>query len=71
MARIKIVPLKEMNADGDWIDIPVDFPRGMKWREMERLLTPHIPAGFFVVAAERAPNERSVQTLWDKIEAKG
>ena len=55
MARIKIVPDNDMNAEGEWINVPIDFPRGVAWREMEAQMKPYAPAGFHIVGAERGP----------------
>ncbi len=57
MTMIKIVPDSSPNADGEWVDIPVTFPRSMKWLETEQLVRSHIPAGFHLVAVSRDPRE--------------
>lgn len=52
--RIKIVPDSDMNAEGEWIDIPtVDLPERTRWIAMESRVRPYIPAGYHVVAVER------------------
>jgi hypothetical protein len=53
MTRIKIVPNATPDADGEWIDIPVDFPCRTRWTTMESLVVPFVPADHHVVAVER------------------
>ena len=58
MTRIKIVPNATPDADGEWIDIPVDLPCRTRWTTMESLVTPFIPAGHHIVAVERGSQSR-------------
>ena len=53
MTRIKIVPNATPDADGEWIDIPVDLPDRTRWIAMESRVRRYIPAGHHVVAVER------------------
>lgn len=53
MTRIKIVPNKEPNADGEWIEIPLSLPERRRWTSIEHLVAPHVPEGFHVVSVER------------------
>jgi hypothetical protein len=53
MTRIKVVPNSHPNADGEWIELPIDLPNRMRWAFMEPLVRPHIPAGHHVVSLER------------------
>jgi hypothetical protein len=57
MTRVKIVPDAEPNADGEWIELPLDFPTRTRWRLMETLVKPHIPAGYHAVSLERGPSK--------------
>jgi len=52
MTRIKIVPNDDLNADGQWIEVRVSLPPHTRWRTMEDLIKPHIPAGYHAVAVE-------------------
>jgi hypothetical protein len=52
MTRIKIVPDSDLNADGRWIEVPVSLAPRTRWRAMEELVKPHIPAGHHAVAVE-------------------
>jgi hypothetical protein len=60
MTRIKIVPIASPNADGEWIDVPVDFPERTRWRQMESLVKNYIPEGHFIVSVERGHGSRNV-----------
>lgn len=57
MTRIKIVPDTAPNDDGEWIEVPVDLPERTRWRFMEAIVQPHIPAGYHAVAVERGSDE--------------
>ncbi len=50
-SRIKIVPDTEPNAEGEWVEVPLDLSG--RWKGMEALVAPYIPAGHHVVAVER------------------
>lgn len=52
--RVKIVPDDQPNSDGCWIVVEVDLPRQWAWSFAERLVTPSVPAGYHVVAMEKA-----------------
>jgi hypothetical protein len=54
--KIKIVPDAIPNADGEWVDIPLDLAGHghLRWRETERLVKPFVPEGYHVVAIESA-----------------
>jgi len=52
MTRIKIVPDAEPNADGEWVECPVELPRGTRWRHMETVVAQCVPAGHHVVSVE-------------------
>jgi hypothetical protein len=56
MTRIKVVPDKTPNADGEWIDLPIDFPTRTRWRQMESIIKTYIPEGHHVVAVMACPN---------------
>ena len=62
MTRIKIVPNATPDADGEWIDIPVDLPCRTRWTTMEALVTPYIPADHHIVAVERGSQDRHSET---------
>jgi hypothetical protein len=51
--RIKIVPDATPDADGEWLDIPVDLPDRTRWIAMESRIRRFTPAGYHVVAVER------------------
>lgn len=55
MTRIKIVPDTAPNADGEWIECPVELPRSSRWRHMEAVVAQCTPKGFHVVAVEAGP----------------
>ena len=61
MTRIKIVPNATPDADGEWIDIPVDLPCRTRWKTMEHLVAPYIPAEHHVVALERGSQSRQTE----------
>jgi hypothetical protein len=61
MTRIKIVPDAMPNADGKWIDIPVDLPCRTRWKTMEALVVPFIPVDHHVVAVERGSQSRQTE----------
>lgn len=59
MTRLKIVPDNEPNADGEWIECPVEVPPHTRWRHMEMLVRQAIPAGHHVVAIEPGSRTRA------------
>jgi hypothetical protein len=58
--QIKIVPNTDPNADGEWIDIPIDVSDVRGWRNVASAVDPHVPEGFHVVAVDcnRVSRER-------------
>lgn len=56
MTRIKLVPNETPNADGEWLDIPIDLPARTRWRFYEEAVKAFVPEGFHVVAVERGIN---------------
>jgi hypothetical protein len=61
MTRIKIVSNETPDADGEWLEIPVDLPIRTRWKIMESLVMPFIPTGFNVVAIERGSQSRDTK----------
>lgn len=57
MAQIKIVPDNDMNAEGEWIEVPVSLAPRTKWLAMEAQFKTHVPAGFHIVAVQRDRGE--------------
>jgi hypothetical protein len=51
--RIKVVPNETPNADGEWLDIDLDLPERMRWRDYGAKVAAFVPAGHQVVAVER------------------
>jgi hypothetical protein len=61
MTRIKIVPFATPNADGKWIEVPIDLPMRTRWKTMESLVMPFVPAGHAIVAVERGSQPRHTE----------
>ena len=61
MTRIKLVPNATPDADGEWLEIPVDLPIRTRWKIMESLVMPFVPAGFNVVTVERGSRSRHME----------
>jgi hypothetical protein len=59
MTRIKIVPNDDLDADGRWIEVSVSLPPHTRWRTMEDLIKPYIPAGYHAVAIEPGEGVRT------------
>ena len=51
--QIKLVPDNAPNDDGEWVDVPVRPPNGMKFAEYANLYAAQIPAGFHMVAIQK------------------
>jgi hypothetical protein len=51
-SEIKIVPDAEPNADGEWIEVPVDLRHVRRWVNIDALVKPYVPAGFHIVAVD-------------------
>lgn len=63
MSQIKIVPASDPNADGEWIEVPVDTKLYRRWRDMDAAVTPHIPAGYHVVQVGNRPAETPLRSV--------
>lgn len=49
--KIKIVPMTDPNADGEWIDTPAMFSQlPISFRDAADKLAAHVPEGHFVVS---------------------
>lgn len=58
MTRIKVVPDASPNAEGQWIEVPIDLPERTCWRAMEERVKRYIPAGHHAVSLERGSQVR-------------
>lgn len=70
MSQIKIVPNATPNADGDWIEIPVDLKPFRRWRQMDEVVTPHIPQGYHVVQVGTRPVDTPLRSIADILKGK-
>ena len=71
MSQIKIVAHATPNADGDWIEVPVDLSGFRRWRHMAAVVEPHIPAGYHVVQIGRRAADPPVRTIAEILKGKG
>jgi len=70
MSQIKIVAHATPNADGDWIEVPVDLSGFRRWRQMEKVVEPFVPAGYFVCQVGRRAADPPVRTIAEILRGK-
>lgn len=51
--RLKIVPKSDPNAEGEWIEIDIKLPQTVRWEEIDRLVSRHVPETHYVTKVEK------------------
>lgn len=56
--HIKIVPVDDPNADGQWITVERKTERFLSWKDTEELYSSCIPEGYTAISFARDPRNR-------------